>query len=257
MPSGEAGDEIIRKLADRLVAVDLLDRAGELLNDQVRNRLKGRDQARVGARLALVRLLDRKPELAVAALDIPPTPAAAGAAANAEADADLQRQRQQLRARALVELGRNDQALAALAGDTSRDADRLRADVAWRGKNWAEAGKIFARLAGAAAPPVASESEAAGATAKLDEETARAVLNWGTALTLADDQAGIAELGRRYGPAMDAGPYRDAFRVIAGGTTAKGDIRQLAGKVAQINDLQSFMTDYKQKVQSDRLSAIN
>ncbi|MDB5411093.1 MAG: Conserved exported protein of unknown function, partial [Rhodospirillales bacterium] len=64
-PAGAKGDAIIQKLADRLVAVDLLDRAAGLLEDQVKFRLTGRDKLRVAARLALVRLLDRKPDAAL------------------------------------------------------------------------------------------------------------------------------------------------------------------------------------------------
>src|SRR5262249_8773796 len=137
MPSGAKGDEIIRTLADRLVAIDLLDRAAELLDGQVKTRLQGRDKARVAARLAVVRLLDRKPKEALDALD---------AESAGHMDADLKRQRQQLRARALTELGRPVDALAALSGDASRDADRLRADIAWRGKKWGEASQILTRL---------------------------------------------------------------------------------------------------------------
>ena len=40
-PIGWRGDEMIRRLADRLVAVDLLDQAAELLQHQVDNRLQG------------------------------------------------------------------------------------------------------------------------------------------------------------------------------------------------------------------------
>ena len=36
-PAGEKGDEMVRYLADRLVEVDLLERAGDLLQEQVRH----------------------------------------------------------------------------------------------------------------------------------------------------------------------------------------------------------------------------
>src|SRR3546814_5193941 len=68
-PAGPEGDRIIAGLADRLVEVDLLDRAAELLEGQVRYRLQGADKARIGARLALVQLLNRHPEASLAALD--------------------------------------------------------------------------------------------------------------------------------------------------------------------------------------------
>ena len=53
-PIGRRGDEMIRRLADRLVAVDLLDQASELLQYQVDKRLEGAARAQVAARLAMV-----------------------------------------------------------------------------------------------------------------------------------------------------------------------------------------------------------
>src|SRR5258708_16987710 len=46
-PIGRRGDEMIRHLADRLVAVDLLDQASELLQYQVDKRLEGAARAQV------------------------------------------------------------------------------------------------------------------------------------------------------------------------------------------------------------------
>src|ERR1700741_4830267 len=40
-PIGRRGDEMIRRLAERLVSVDLLDQAADLLQYQVDNRLQG------------------------------------------------------------------------------------------------------------------------------------------------------------------------------------------------------------------------
>ena len=51
-PIGRRGDEMIRRLADRLVAVDLLDQAAELLQHQVDHRLQGAARAQVATRLA-------------------------------------------------------------------------------------------------------------------------------------------------------------------------------------------------------------
>ncbi|MFX8778105.1 hypothetical protein ABTM50_19550, partial [Acinetobacter baumannii] len=64
-PAGARGDEMIRKLADRLAQVDLLGRAAELLDHQVRNRLKGEERARTAVRLAVIQLLDKRAEAAL------------------------------------------------------------------------------------------------------------------------------------------------------------------------------------------------
>ena len=68
-PSGEKGDTMIRKLADRLAQVDLLGRAAELLQRQIDFRLKGTEKAQVGARLATIRVLNKEPELALDATE--------------------------------------------------------------------------------------------------------------------------------------------------------------------------------------------
>ena len=67
-PIGRRGDEMIRRLADRLVAVDLLDQAAELLQHQVDHRLQGGARAQVATRLAVIYLMNRKPERALATL---------------------------------------------------------------------------------------------------------------------------------------------------------------------------------------------
>ena len=240
-PVGEPGDVVVRRLVDRLVAVDLLDSAAALLEDQVAHRLTGRDKARVAAQLALLRLFDHKPDAALAALDIE---------VDKDLPVDLLRQRQQLRARALAELKRDDEALAILEGDTSRDADRLRADIFWRSRNWAEAAKVFARLV-----------PAPGTQGGLDKESAQLVLNWASALTLAGDQAGLAVLRGNYGGAMAATKLATAFRIVAGDMSASGDRDSdpvsVAKRVAQLPELQSFMASLKERVAKEKLSDIN
>ncbi len=64
-PIGRRGDEMIRRLADRLVSVDLLYQAAELLQHQIDNRLQGAARAQVATRLAVIYLMDRKPEKAL------------------------------------------------------------------------------------------------------------------------------------------------------------------------------------------------
>jgi hypothetical protein len=222
---GERGDRILSGLIDRLVAVDLLDRAAALLTDQIEHRLQGADKARATTQLALLRLLDHNPEAALQALataidrDVPP---------------ELLRQRMQLRARALTELERPDEALAVLADDRSRDADRLRADVFWRGQKWGEVVAVLSRLA--PTPP---------SDGKLDDESSRLVLNLAAAMILAGDTTSLSQLRTVYGKAMSGTPNGNAFHVLAGDSApgAKDvDPREFASHVAQLSELEGFMT---------------
>jgi tetratricopeptide (TPR) repeat protein len=241
IPAGDIHDAIVKKLVDRLVAVDLLDRAAGLLTDQVKNHLTGLDKARAATQVALLRLMNNQPDATIAALDIdvgtgiPP---------------DLVRQRQELRARGLLDLNRAPEALSMLANDTSRDAYRLRADIYWRQRDWKNAAKTFAQLVG--------DPSAQGT---LDPETARIVMSWAAALTLDGDQQGIAKLRGDFGAAMAQTDSATAFNIIAGDANAAaaggGTPNEIAARVAQIDTLQNFMSAYKKRLATDKLSAIN
>jgi tetratricopeptide (TPR) repeat protein len=236
-PSGPQGDAIIRKLADRLVQIDLLDRAAALLDNQAKTRLNGLDQARVATQLALVRLLDHKPNEAITALDLP---------LSADLPADLVRQRRELRARATTELGKPDDALKILDGDDSTDADRLRADIYWRTHNWSAVAALLQR---GLTPPAPDNT--------VPVEAASAIIHIATADVLGNNRAGLDQLRQTYATAMDKTPLKDDFRILAGNVAGGANFRTLADKVAQLGDLQSFMSVYRQRLAQDKLSAIN
>jgi hypothetical protein len=233
-------DAIVRRLADRLIAVDLLDQADGLLEDQASNRLTGPAKARTATELAAVRLLDHRPDAALKALDMP---------LGADPAPELARQRQQLRARALVDLDRPAEALTALGNDQSRDADRLRADVYWKTKSWRDAARVFERLV-----EVPEDGQ------KLAKKDAQIVLNWAAALTLSGDQAGLARLRDRLGAAMAASSYADAFRLIAsddGAAAATDDPRERARRLADIGELKSFAAELRKSLNGDGAAALN
>ena len=113
-PIGRRGDEMIRRLADRLVAVDLLDQASELLQYQVDHRLEGAARAQVAARLAMVYLTNRKPDRAIAALRTTRI---------ADLSGELRQQRLLLEARAQSDVGRHDLALDIISNITRPRSD--------------------------------------------------------------------------------------------------------------------------------------
>ncbi|MEX0841064.1 MAG: tetratricopeptide repeat protein, partial [Xanthobacteraceae bacterium] len=105
-PIGRRGDEMIRRLADRLVSVDLLDQAAELLQYQVDHRLQGSARAQVATRLAVIYLMSRKADRALAALR---------ATRTAELSNELRNQRRLIEARALSDMSRYDVAREVIA----------------------------------------------------------------------------------------------------------------------------------------------
>src|SRR5438445_790807 len=129
-PIGRRGDEMIRRLSDRLVAVDLLDQAAELLQYQIDHRLEGAARAQVAARLAMVYLTNRKPDRAIAALR---------STRIADLSGELRQQRLLLEARALSDVGRHDLALDIITNISGREAIRLRSDIYWASRHWREA----------------------------------------------------------------------------------------------------------------------
>jgi len=107
-------------LADRLVSVDLLDQASELLQHQVDHRLQRAARAQVAARLAVIYLMNRKPDKALAVLRSTRT---------ADAANELRSERLLIEARALSDVGRHDVAIEVLANMNGPEAIRMRSDA--------------------------------------------------------------------------------------------------------------------------------
>ncbi|HSV28986.1 MAG TPA: tetratricopeptide repeat protein, partial [Candidatus Omnitrophota bacterium] len=237
-PSGEKGDEMIRKLADRLASVDLLDRAAELLRHQVQFRLQGIDKARVGTRLALLELADRKPAQALDSLDMSEMPGLPD---------ELHDQRRYMRVQALSDLGRAAEALALIINDQSDPARRLRAEIYWNMKKWPEA-----------ATALESVIEPPDLRRPLTPPAARRILDLATALTLARDDRGLARIRRQFGPQMAATDLREAFDLLTS-EPERGipDYRRIGDKIKQAQDFQTFISEWRKRVQSEGLSSIN
>ncbi len=228
-PAGTEGDLMIQKLADRLVSVDLLNRAADLLSHQVRFRLKGEDKARVGAKLAVIRLLDRNPKGALSALRGSFQP---------NLSTDLDDDRRRIRAKATLELGRYEEAIALLAGDVSREADLLRANIYWSTRNYAEAAKVLQRLSG---DPLAEGG--------YPENQASFILSWAVALRLKRDEAGIIMLRDLYGPGMAQSKLADAFAFISSPTgRAAKNIDDITRKMAESDSFDAFLKNYRDRL---------
>lgn len=226
-PGGDAGDTVISKLVDRLVDVELLDRAVDLLKPQVDSRLKGAALADAANRLAIIHLLARQPEQALAVLKRPTPPEATPTAVT---------QRRQITARTLGELARYKEALALLDNDTSQDADRLRAEIGWRTQNWPLAATAFSKLV----PP------ANQALTDIDRQT---VLRLAIAQSLSNNQAGLKGLRQVYGPAMAQSAFKESFDLVtAPGEGPAVDLRAITRQVGEVDQFRAFITSYRDKL---------
>ncbi len=234
-PPGPEGDAMVRKLAERLVTVDLLGDAARLYDQQVRFRLKGVEKARVGARLAEVRLLDRKPTDAIAALDQSAVP---------DLPPELTAARRVDRARALAALGRRADALGVLAGDASLAAERLRAQMAWQAKDWPAAATAFGSLLARTDDPPAPEARAL------------LVLRRAVALALADDTAALAQLRQSDGAAMGKTPYAASFAAVVG-PASPNSLKAAIALAGDIGSVEKMLGQARADAAPAKAAAIN
>ncbi len=207
-PVGSDGDAMVRKLARRLVDVDLLDQAAQLLKYQADNRLDGVARAQVDTDLALIQVMNHQPEAALDALN---------ASRNTLLPTALQSQRRVIQSRALSALGRYDDALEILDEDRSSDATAARADVMWAKHDWPQAGKLL---------EVALGERFKSATPLSDPEQSE-LLRSAIAYSLAGDDAGLARLRTRYAKLANAAREPDMLKVALAGVQGAGGVAQL------------------------------
>lgn len=226
-PIGPDGDEMIRRMSERLVAVDLLGPAADLLKYQIDKRLDGVARAQVATRLAMIYLMDQKPQLALDAIrttQISTLPD------------DVNHQRLLLEARAFAALKQWDNALDLISVDQAADTARLRADIYWESGNWAVAAQKAEELL------AARWNDTTPLNADEREEVMRAAV----AYSLANDETSLDRLRDHFGPKMKTSPDASAFAVVAQRIDAHGvAFRDAAGQIASIDTLQTFMKDFR------------
>ncbi len=228
-PIGRRGDEMIRRLADRLVAVDLLDQAAELLQYQVDHRLEGAARSQVAARLATVYLMARKPDRAIAAMRTTRINDLSG---------ELRQQRLLLEARAQSDIGRRDLALDIIANVAGREAVRLRSDIYWSSRRWREAAEQIELYYGDRwrdfTPLTTSEKS----------DVIRAVVGY----ALAEDALGLARFREKFAPLMNSGADKIAFDTASKPATGNSsEFAAIAKMAASVDTLDGFLREMKQR----------
>lgn len=238
-PIGRLGDEMIRKLSDRLIDVDLLDQAAELLGYQMDNRLTGAARSLVAVRLAYVHLLNRRPAEALNAIN---------RTRHAGLPAETQRQRNLLEARALSELGRSELALELLDSMQGDDIAEVRADTLWRAQSWQEAAEEIERNLGKGW----SNGEALGEKDRFN------VMRAAVAYALAGDQLGLDRMRDKFAVKMAGSPDANAFAVVTRtATTGQAAFEALAQGITASDTLDAFLAEFREKYTKPGAQGLN
>jgi tetratricopeptide (TPR) repeat protein len=233
-PIGADGDEMVRRLSRRLIDVDLLDQAAELLQYQVDNRLEGVAKAQVATDLATVYLMDRQGEKALQAIWSSRTTLLPTA---------LNIERRALEARALMTLGRFDHALEVLDGDASPEARDVKAEVFWKQQNWAGAAAIYeARLGDRYKSP----------TPLTRDEEAR-LLRAGIGYSLAHDGGALTRLAGRYQPLVAGAKAANALRIALdpNGMDAAGTPQGIGAAMASADTFAGWVATTRTRIRNE------
>lgn len=222
-PLGPDGDSMIRRLVERLVSVNLLERAAGLLDHQVRFRLDGVPQAVVAGRLAMIHILNNTPDKALAVIR---------ATRQDNLPADVRQERNRIEAQALINLARADEAEVVLDSDTSRAADLLRADIFWQSKRWDDLIPVLSRLVETPDAPFNGDAK-------------RLVLRAAVAQTMRGDEAALVALRSRFRSRMTGDALGAAFDIITAPTPDPNAVNSLSETLKAVDSIDATIAGYR------------
>ena len=228
-PVGADGDLMVRRLAQRLVAFDLLGPAAQLLQHQVDNRMRGASRSIVAIDLASIYLLDKRADKALAVLNSTRLPGL---------PKDVTLQRRTLEAASYRDLGRFDHTVELMEGVDDPDARLLLADAYMRDRKWTEAARTWLEML----PPAG----------KAQPQHREFALKAAISARMARDNATIA-VARTYSPLFADDPQKESFDLL----TAQSDVSgaALSEAVRVLGDatrVDAFAASMLKKLQSER-----
>ncbi|MCZ4345896.1 tetratricopeptide repeat protein [Devosia neptuniae] len=231
-PPGARGDEMIRNLARRLVRVDLLSQAAELLEYQLDNRLRGIAKTQIAADLAVIYLADRKPQDALRVLNATRVP---------NIPDSLARQRRILEARAMIDGGRDQLGLDLVRDLDGRDVTLLRIDAHWKARRYTEASEMIEALY--------SDPETKAA---LSQPARMGVIRAAVGFVLANDRLGLSRLRSKFGDAMVTSPEWPMFDLVTGNIEVTSlEFKTVANQVSGVDGINSFLASYRDTYGAD------
>jgi tetratricopeptide (TPR) repeat protein len=183
-PIGKMGDEIVQQLSYKLIKMDLLDRASALLNHQINFRLSGIDRVLIADKLALLYILNLKPNKALDTLDNTEDPSITP---------EIRAERSRIKAQALIALKQNDLALEAIQSDNGDEANMIRVNIAWDKSDWS---KVIQLLS-----PVLDKKASLGN--RFSAQDSEYVLRLALCNIMLNNQQGVKDIYNKYEKLMD------------------------------------------------------
>ena len=226
---------IMQRLADRLVAVDLLSRASDLLSEVLEApNLSPENKARIGARLAIINLFQEAPNQALEIL-------------NRTDSADLSLAtagpRRVIRSRALAQLGQTDAALALLANDYGKNALIHKFQLYWHAGRWADAADTVKHLI---------EEPKEGQP--LSVEQVNYILDWATTLKKAGKETVLVRLRNKFLPYFVNTEYHSIFNILTNQLEKdKIDIKQIDSIVRDVESFTDYAKFYEESLQDNNV----
>ena len=228
MPGGTAGNEMIDRLAERLISVDLLEQAAALLDHQIHAQTEKERRSQIGAKLATIYLLNHQPQKALTALQD---------SVYGENPILLRLLRNRLAAEAMVSLDKSDLAIQTLGQDDTPETERIRISVYWKAKDWS---KLTASIEN-----ILKTRQDITAPITLDES--EYLIKLALAYVFTDNKEQIQYLRDYFGPLMLQNPNKKVFDFVTSQDIAPNS-RNFDDVIQSINNTRSFIENYKARI---------
>ncbi len=233
MPSGTAGNEMLDRLADRLISVDLMEQAAGLLDHQMHAQAEKERRSQLGAKLATIHILNHQPQKALTALQD---------SVYGENQVLLRLLRNRLAAEAMVSLDKSDLALQTLGQDDTPEAERVRISIYWKAKDWT---KLTASI-----ETILKKRQDITAPINLDES--EYLIKLALAYIFTDNREQLQYLRDYFGPLMAANPNKKVFEFVTSQDVIPNS-RNFDEVIQSINNTRSFIENYKARINTANL----
>ncbi len=224
-------NSIVRKLVDRLVAVDLLERAKELIKTQLADKkTPNTEKQKLIARLALIYLFENAPTQALKVIQDNK---------HLNADKQMTEQIQVIKARAYIDINRPDLALKTLEKENTKNAILLKTDLYMKAQKWEQAADSIKQLI-----------EPAVAGKPLSDEQAEYILDWALALKKAGKETVLVRLRNSFLPQFEKTKYYSPFSLLTSHLDSnKIDLNKIEKTIDDTKLFSNFVKSYNKSLQ--------